>query len=83
MMCIYESRGFVFGFKQFQYGTKIFHIHRVAGTGRGEAQNGTFFKHNATFLSLLTSNTLCFSTDGVSLVHISICLYAYTDKASA
>jgi hypothetical protein len=51
-----------------------------AGTGRGEAQNGMFLKHNATFLSLLTSNTLCFSTDGVSLVHISVCMHTQTKR---
>ena len=33
----------MFGFKQFQYGTKNFHIAKVAGASRGEAQNGKFF----------------------------------------
>jgi hypothetical protein len=77
-LCIYGDRDFVFGFKQFRNGTKNFHIDKVAAASRGEAENGKFFHHNTTFLSSVTSNTVCSFTDGVSLMHASVGMHKQT-----
>jgi hypothetical protein len=68
----------MFGFKEFRYGTKNFHVDKAAGASGEEAQNGKFFHHNTTFLSSLTSNTVCSFTDGVSLVHTSVGIHTQT-----